>query len=527
MTLELDAPVRGNNLDPESLETRTATGKLVSFRYLAGALRRRRWLWMSIAVIGLLVGGAYHSVVPRTYAAYATIYMAHAPGTDDAIGMANDIALLDNTAVGRGAIALLGEPSLSPGKLLGKTPGVAVSDNVLTVTINGPSYKEAVRRVNAVTSAYLSFRDRQYNAQDNAIVSGLNKQIGFLTRQINVLTSSIGQVISGTNQLTQLVDQRSQDETEIANLQQTVQQDQLDTISVLKATRVLSAGSPIASSTLKLTLIASAMGLGAGLAIGLGIVILPALVSDKVRRREDVATILGTPVGLSLKPMSVETRPPRGRRRALKAVKIDPEQRRVVSYLRSRLERSGNRSVLAVAIDDTAVAAVSFLETARSVALEGKEVVLIDLTATHVLETMCGCEGEHVHRVPVNDTAAVTLFVPPPYLGPEDDRAPWQLSAERWQHADAVLALASVDLARGAWHLRGWNEAIVVLRTGRSTPQRISGTAQLLRAAGVRVASAILFDVDEDDESIGLLPAGSPWVNASLRDVPSMPPSWK
>ena len=49
-------------------------------------LRRRRKIWLSLAALGLLVGLGYHLVVPRSYSAYATLYLAQAPGTDPAAG---------------------------------------------------------------------------------------------------------------------------------------------------------------------------------------------------------------------------------------------------------------------------------------------------------------------------------------------------------------------------------------------------------------------------------------------------------
>ena len=101
-------------------------GRLVSLRFVLGALRRRRKIWLSLAALGFVVGLGYHVVVPRSYSAHATLYLAQAPGTDPAAGMANDIALLQTPVVGHLAADRLGEPSLSPSELLGKAPGIAL-----------------------------------------------------------------------------------------------------------------------------------------------------------------------------------------------------------------------------------------------------------------------------------------------------------------------------------------------------------------------------------------------------------------
>ena len=105
-----------------------------------------------------MVGIGYHLAVPRSYNAYATLYLAQAPGTDPAQGIANDLALLQTNVVAQRAANLLGEPSLSPLKLLGKAPGTVQSDNVLILNVAGPTKAEAVRRANALAKALLGFR---------------------------------------------------------------------------------------------------------------------------------------------------------------------------------------------------------------------------------------------------------------------------------------------------------------------------------------------------------------------------------
>jgi capsular polysaccharide biosynthesis protein len=534
MTLELDQTIDTlPEIERDNYQTQVLSGKLVSFRYLAAALRRRKRVWIAVALIGLVFGTAFHVVVPRSYTAYSTLYLAHAPGTDDAVGMGNDLALLNNTAVAHRAIKLLREPSLDPAKFLGKAPGKSISDNVMVVTMHGPSYAEAVRRVNAVTTAYLAFRVLQYNAQDDAIVKGLNKQTATLQSQVNGLTNSINSPNTGSDQLTQLVQQRSQDNTEIANLQQTVQGDQLATVSIVQATRILTSGTSVYHSTVKLFVVDSLTGLGVGLVIGAGIVVLSALVSDRVRRREDVATLTGASVEVSAGPI----RHPRsnsdtlGRRRSPQLGELIadpyPELRPVVRYLVSQIGDGSQRGLLTVAVDDVHLPAVALAATAVKLVAANKKVVLVDLTAEHVFEPLLKQKGKPVQRVELARNAAVTLFVPPRDLGPEDDRAAWELSAERWQRSHVVLALATVDVARGAWHLRNWDRAILTVTAGRSSPQRISGTAELLRASGVAVVSSILLDADQNDESVGLADVGDPWRARPLAGTATQPPAWK
>ena len=125
VTTEPDSTSAPTSPSSEAQPPVVLVGRLVSLRFVLGALRRRRKIWLISAAVGLMVGLGYHLVVPRSYNAHATLYLAQAPGTDPAAGMANDIALLETPVVGHLAADRLGEQSLSPSELLGKAPGVA------------------------------------------------------------------------------------------------------------------------------------------------------------------------------------------------------------------------------------------------------------------------------------------------------------------------------------------------------------------------------------------------------------------
>jgi hypothetical protein len=84
--------------------------------------------------------------------------------------------------------------------------------------------------------------------------------------------------------------------------------------------------------------------------------------------------------------------------------------------------------------------------------------------------------------------------------------------------ASTVLILTAMDLARGAWHLTWTKQAVVTVTAGRSSAQRVSSTAVLLRAAGITIRSAVLIGADADDQSFGLLQPDSPLVGLPATD---------
>jgi capsular polysaccharide biosynthesis protein len=515
VTVELDHHVPpATGLGSYASETDfVLAGRLVSFRYLLSALRRRRKVWLWTAAIGLVVGTLFHVAVPRTYSAYATLYMAHAPGSDEAVAIGNDVALLDNLGVAQGAVKLLGEPGLDPTKVLGKVPGRSVSDNIIIVTISGPSATEAVRRANAVSRSFLAFRAKQYNAQNQDIINGLNRQIAALQSQVNSATTTINGSAAGSSQLTNLVQQRAQEEGAIATLQQTQQQDQLDTVSVVQATRILTTGTLIPHSTIKIFVVDALTGMVIGLALGMGFVIFQALGSDRVRRRDDIAALVGAPVVTSTLPATGSSSKKRRARKASSGgsgFSPRPELEPVVRYLGNRVQTVAPHGLLMVAVDGTEQAAIAMAMTAVGLARSNKKVVLVDAADGRPFRQMFGpphpaSGGKPMARVKMADGVSFMLFSPDGELGPEDDRAAWELSSDRWARSDVVLVLANIDLARGAAHLRYWPEAIVAVTAGRSNPQRISATAELLRAAGVVPEATVLFDADKDDDGSGLV----------------------
>jgi hypothetical protein len=111
-------------------------------------------------------------------------------------------------------------------------------------------------------------------------------------------------------------------------------------------------------------------GLIGGLALGMFIVILRALISDRLRRRDDIARTLGAPVKLSVGTVKLG----RGRSgsRGLAAAE-SPEVQRIAKLLgRAVMPRSRGVAALAVVpIDDPQVAALSLVSLALSYAQEG------------------------------------------------------------------------------------------------------------------------------------------------------------
>jgi hypothetical protein len=500
--------------------------QVIDYWFARRALRRRRWLWVGLAVVGLLIGVAFHVVIPVKYAATAKLYLADPPAGNADTVSANDLALLQTAAVGQRAINALGEHDLKPIQLLGKAPGTTISANVMGVTIDGPTPREAIRRVNAVSAAFLAFRAEQYGAQTDAIDDGLNQQISSLEAQVTSLTAIINgnSPIPQGESLTDVITDRATDSGSIITLEQTEQQNQAGELSVTKGSRVLSPGTVTSHKKIVVFALDGASGLIGGLGLGIGIVLIAAFLSDRLWRREDIAAVLGAPVDLSVG----RVRLPRKRRSLLAAAeKPSAPIQAIVHYLRNLLPTVGTgQTLLLVALDGVDVAAVSAATLAGRLTAEGKTVVLADLTGDKTLAHIFGIDQEGRHQVTVGHDEQVILLVPP---------GAWRLEESepsnppvRWSNADVILAVATVDPNVGAWHLLPWStRSTVIVSAGKSSARRINGTAELLRAASIDITSAVLVNVDRNDDSIGLSDRGdSPLHEPGGTLSQSAPPTW-
>ncbi len=516
----------GTTREPDAVDARLSpsaesqppvvlVGRLVGLRFVLGALRRRRKIWLSLAALGLLVGLGFHLVVPRSYPAYATLYLAQAPGTDPATGIANDVALLQTTAVGQRAADLLGEPSLSPAKLLGKAPGVVDSDNVITLNVAGPTKEEAIRRANALATAFLEFRSERIQQQTAAANKALGNQITTLEQQISQLSATInGSGSTPSKNLTTLVGEQSSDTSELTSLEQSIQQNQLASIAVSSGSRIVTPGTALPASTAKLFALDGIAGLIGGLVIGVAYVAVQAVVSDRLRHRDEVASLLGAPVELSLKPVRhPRMRPERWIRRS--ALEQRGEVGDFARYLsRQGVPRGDQRTLLVIALDDLTVPAAAVAALARRLAEKGEAVLVADLTADGLLAR--GMRDLRIEAPSSADRPTGTLQVFTPSLDEMSDSEPqWLATPGR---ASAVLAFTTIDPAKGAWHLRWAKEATVTVTAGRSSAQRVSSTAVLLREAGITIRSGVLMGAEAQDDSIGLLRPSAPLVGLPAAD---------
>ena len=498
---------------------------LPGWGFIAAAARRSVRFWAATAVVGLILGlGLY--LQHRSYQASTSVVLVPNPAELPTDAILTDIALAQSRTVAQRAEHQLGlqENAIS---FLGTYKVTAVTDRVLQITASGPSGIAAVARARAVAGSFLAVRAHQLEEQQHQEITALQSEVTQARQQISTLSGEINQLTTQPAtparqaRLTALRAKTTQAQTQLQALQQAITGNQvnvrLSTTQLVQGSQVLDAATLVPSSRVKHAALYIGGGLIAGLAVGLGLVVVRALVSDRLRRRDDVAHALGVPVRLSVGPVRVSRWLPG--RSGLAGARRRGVQR-IAAHLRDALPRRGRRpAALAVlAVDDPPVAALSVVVAALSCVRAGQQVVLADLCPGAPAARLLGVRepgtgtvsvegGQLVVVVPGQDDVAAGPLRPssPPARRPAPE------VARACGPADVLFTLAQLDPALGAEHLATWaSGAVAVVTAGRSSWAKIHAVGEMARLSGTPLVSAVLVGADKTDESLGAAPPAEP-----------------
>lgn len=479
---------------------------LVTLRYLWDAGRRHARLWLVTGLLGLVAGFVFPFVLPPPAVATTKLLVAHRSGDDPAQAIATDVRLATTDTVARRVVEELGlrEP---PNELLKRYTVEAPTNRIVVISAKAPSEKQAVRLASTVATTFLEFRMEQVRAQQKPAereLAELQEQASKLQRRVEE-NGGLTEDPPTSKAAVQL--EQVNRELEQATLRV---QEQQAAAAVMSSSRTLDPAVVEDRSALRTVLLDTATGLGAGLVVGVGFIIVRALVSDRLWRRQTIADALGVRIALSVgqlpgRPWRRLLRPDAGWR----AVGV------VVDELRDHVHwtTSNTPTLAVVAVDDLRASALLVATLARSYAAEGKRVLVADLSRERTLARRFDVADPGVVTVEAAATP-VTVYVPDAGgpaeggLHPEPDAHGPLLEA--WDGVDLVLTFTDLHPAQGGEHLRTWaSHAVAVVTAGRSSAARLHATGELLRIAGVRCDAAVLLGQDATDETVGAAaPAG-------------------
>jgi capsular polysaccharide biosynthesis protein len=495
-------------------------GGLTSLGFFRAALRRRKRVWRGVALAGMLIGFGLVLRLPVVYQASTSLFVTPMSTGGESPGepATNEQAIAESRTVAELAMSKLGlQESLS--KFLSSYVVTPTTDRVVTITVNAPSSSDAVSRANALAAEYLRFRAELAVAEQNLLVKSLNEQVSQAKQNIDSINARIRQVSAQPSsssqqaELASLATQKTQAAAALTNLEQTAASteatSQVTTDTIVQGSRQLDPAAALPPhSRLKHALEYAVIGLVGGLAVGVGIVVIGALLSDRLRRRDDVAHALGAPVKLSIGAVRG------GRRIGPEAAGEDTNLQRVMSYLGNVVPpaRGGPASLAIVPVDDVHLPAVCLASLAVSRAKQGLKVILADLCDGAPAARLLGNTDPGVRTVSTEGTQ-LTVAIPErddvqpagPLSGrPGQAQAAGPLAAA-CASADLLLTLVVLDPSLGGQHLNGWARgAVVMVTAGESSAMRIRAAAEMIRLSGTSLISGVLIGADKTDESLGL-----------------------
>jgi capsular polysaccharide biosynthesis protein len=484
---------------------------------LGVVIRRRAWLWVTAAVVGLALGGAAFHVKPPPYKATTSVLLMQSPTSPPQDQILTEVALVESRTVAAAAMRALGLPLSVKAveRFSASISATPLTDRVIQITVKGKSSSQAVSAAKATATAFLLIRNEELRAAERSTIAALTGWISNATQQLQALTAQIaalhGHSLTAAQQskLASLLGQQSEAKGNLTGLKQAAATFEstaaVTTATMVHGSQVLDPAIPAPRSHLKYPLLYFGGGMFGGLAIGLGIIVIQAFVSRRLRRRDDIARALGGPVLLSV-----------GRVRAggllgrsWPAAARRPAVRQIVDYLRRSLPVGQETSTLAVvAVDDLRVPALALASLASSYARGGKRVLIADLTASMAVGHLLDVTEVGV-RLTEADGHEVLVAVPEPGdglpQGPVKTSSPAdQPLGKAYRTADIMLTLATLDPALGADHLPTWaSDAVVMLTAGVSSATKINAVGEMIRAAGTALISAVVLDADRSDESLG------------------------
>ena len=484
---------------------------LVSLHFIRTALQRRLLVCVLCSALGLLGAGMFMIAFPPPHAAKASLVLTYDPQVESTRAMATNVSLLKTRTLATRTVTSLGL-TLSPEDFLESLTIEPVGSELLLLTLTAPNDAEAVRRLDGLTSVYLEFRAEQLSLQSKVVVDGLQERIEKLRGDVEDLSDQIEALSaagsSNTSQLGDLIGQRASILGRIEVLQQSMEDATLRNGAVVASSRVLDPPAREPGRAKRSIALGLASGLIGGTALGCGTVLFLAITSDRLRRRSDVASVLGVVVPISVGRIAPLRKlwlwlPPLvtlDRRRA-------DERQRLAHAIEEELLLPQRSSRLAVAsVDNADDASFALATAASSLAARGWSITIIDLTEH-------GAHGLRATPATSGSSEMPTVLRPrglPALASGADDL----LAIGHWDDGETTpspeltnvtLVLADLDPAVGADHLTAWTDRVIVVVTaGRSSVERVRTIGDQVRAAGLELRFAALLRTERTDDSSGM-----------------------
>jgi capsular polysaccharide biosynthesis protein len=499
------------------------TGSFASLGFIWAAIKRSRRFWLVWAVIGIVAGLGIYVKYPVSYVATVSVLVKNNPGQDPISAMQTQVQLAQSETVAANTVKELGLPQ-SVSSFRAAYTATSTTSQIITITLHAPTADGAVQRANALAAQYLKFRANMLLAQQAQDVAAYAQQVPDAEQHIASLQNQISQLQGQAGQQAQVTKLQSQLKTaseQLPTIEQTVTglttEEKSTTSSMIDGTQVLDAATVGHHSKIKDIIEYALSGLIGGLAIGIGIVVVRELTTDRLRRRDDIAAALGAPIRLSVGSMRKRRLPIGGTSGADR----DRALGRFAAYLRNAALRQADEpaTLAVVAVDNAREIAPAIVALTERCAQEGFKIVVADLVNGAPVARRLGADGTGVQPVRLGGGSVVVITpedayqVPSGPLRPAGGAGAGPLAEPPTEAVESVakkarilVTVAELDPAIGAEHLSTWaSQAVAVFTVGRTRATRAYAVGEMLRLSGIRAVSGVIAGADKTDETLGSL----------------------
>ncbi|MFE5581781.1 Wzz/FepE/Etk N-terminal domain-containing protein [Kitasatospora sp. NPDC056531] len=456
---------------------------LLDLQALVVAVRRRRRLWCSLALIGLLLGAVVAVLRPAPPTAVTKVLVAHEADQPNDPGtlIRTDVALLQTTEIAGKALKSLGSAK-KPEDFMPDYGGIGLTNNLLQITVTGHSDAEAVARAKALAEAFVADHVRRLQDAADAAAKALLDQRDRLQEELAQVDKAIGDASSQTGPkaaatLNSLYASRTELASRITDFNQRAAEAKVGTPRLVAGTQIVDAPRAVRQSLPKTAATDAAIGLVLGLVLGLAVAAIGAVVADRPVLRREIAANLGASVIAELPRLP---RRPAGR-----------WQRRRTREARTRLTTTLARTVRGSA------EAVSLLElgcarSAGAIALD----LAGELAAEGPVVVVDGLPGPQLTKRRPKPGDPTVVSGEQAAAGPDQER--------RLGVGSVAPGTAWTDLQYLG------TRTVLVVRAGHGSAAWLHTVARQLADQRIPVIGVVLIDPDPRDRTDGTLWDGPP-----------------
>ncbi|MFE0205391.1 Wzz/FepE/Etk N-terminal domain-containing protein [Streptomyces sp. NPDC058985] len=279
-----------------------APAPLLDLQPLVAAVRRRRRLWCSLAMLGLVTGGALAVLLPPPPTAVTKVLVAHKEDQPNDTGtlIRTDVELLRTTRIAEAALRALESPE-KPEDFMADYRGTGLTNNLLEITVSGDSDAGAVARAKALADAFVADHVRRMRATADAESKALLEQRERTRNELAEVNEAIGDRSPESDpkasaSLETLFARRAELSSRVADFDQRAAEARTGTPGVVSGTQIVDAPRAVRHSLPRTAVTNAGIGLVLGLVLGLVAAAVGSLVADRPVLRREIAAHLGASV---------------------------------------------------------------------------------------------------------------------------------------------------------------------------------------------------------------------------------------